>query len=179
MSGSEPIEIHEYDARWPARFEAERVRLERVFAPGRVRVEHVGSTAVPGLAAKPIVDLMLGVERLEEVEARVAELESLGYRYHPEHERAIPERRFFGWPAVEPRQLHVHAVAVGGEFWDRHLLFRDWLREHASVAEEYAALKRDLAERFGSDRDGYTEAKSEFIASQVAEAARARDRGPT
>jgi GrpB-like predicted nucleotidyltransferase (UPF0157 family) len=98
-------------------------------------------------------------------------LESLGYKYQPEHEVTLPERRFFGKGEPPKEQhYHLHMVEKGGEFWRRHLVFRDHLRKHPEACRQYCELKRKLASEYGSDREGYTEAKTSFIESVVARA---------
>jgi len=110
-------------------------RLLALCVPAPVRVEHVGRTAVLGLAAKPIVDMMLGVRRLADVERRIPVLEADGWEYVPEHERIFPDRRFFARPVPRPRTHHLHAVEVGTDFWRDHLAFRDHLRTHPADAD--------------------------------------------
>ncbi len=168
MVDPNPVVIAPYDPAWPERFERERAGLLALFEPGTARVEHVGSTAVPGLGAKPIIDMLLGVERIEAVEARIPRLEARGYAYLAEHEAALPERRFFARPRVPPRAFHLHAVELSTPFWERHLRFRDALRARPELAHEYEALKTDLARRLGADRDRYTEAKTAFIEAALA-----------
>ena len=169
MAPPEPVEIHPYDPAWPEGFAAERERLLGLFGPGEARVEHVGSTAVPGLAAKPILDLLLGVGALAVVEARIPALEALGYEYIPRHEAIFPERRFFARPAPRPRPRthHLHAVVIGTPFWNDHLRFRDRLRAEPELARAYEALKRELAGRHREDREAYSEAKTDFVRSAL------------
>lgn len=168
-----------YDERWPARFAREKARLEAALAPYVLAIEHVGSTAVVGLAAKPTVDILVGIFRLSDAPRLVARMEKLGYAHVQKFEEEIPERRYFHYPAAggEANLFHVHMVEVGSPFWERHLLFRDFLRSHAEAAREYEALKRRLAEVHGSDRDAYTAAKTEFISKVEGEARAERAKG--
>ena len=168
------VEIAPYDPGWPARFETEKVALLAIFETADVFVEHVGSTAVPGLGAKPIVDLMLGVDRLETVETHIPALADAGWQYISEHETQLPERRFFAKPPERPRAFHLHAVERGAHFWARHLLFRDHLRAHPEDAQAYEQLKRRLAARYGRDREGYTDAKTDFIDDTITRARQGR-----
>lgn len=158
-----PIVVVPYDPAWPHRFEPERAALASIFPPPLASIEHIGSTAVPGLGAKSVIDIMLGVGELSLVDERITKIEDLGYEYVPEYEEKLPGRRYFRKPRVRPRSHHLHAVPRGGEFWSRHLRFRDILRGNPDVAREYFALKRRLARRHGDDRIAYTEAKSQFI----------------
>ena len=162
-----PVEIVAYSADWPQRFAAEREILARVFPPGAFTIEHIGSTAVPGLGAKPIVDILIGAPAIAEIEARIAAMDALGYRYVPEHEAELPHRRFFEKPVRRPRQYHVHAVRKDSTFRREHLAFRNALRADTALAAEYLALKRALAARYCSDREGYTDAKAAFIRAVV------------
>ena len=166
----EPVVVVPYDPGWVARFAAERDRLLTLFAPGAVRIEHVGSTSVPGLAAKPVVDVMLGVPRLADLERRIPALEAQGWVYVPEHEAVFPERRFLARPRTPPRSHHLHAVELGTPFWNDHLAFRDRLRAHPDEAAAYGRLKAKLATRHRNDRMAYTEAKTGFIAGVLSRA---------
>lgn len=165
-----PIAIIDYEPSWPALYEDERRRILRAIEGVVVAIEHVGSTAVPGLAAKPIIDIMAGLHSLADAPRTFATLEAMGYEYVPQDEVYIPERRYFRKPRTRPRTHHLHMVEVRSEFWRRHLLFRDFLRAHSEVAREYAALKRTLADRYGSDGLAYTDAKAPFIESVLARA---------
>jgi GrpB-like predicted nucleotidyltransferase (UPF0157 family) len=162
-----PIAIADYDPRWAAMYADESARVQNAAGEWLLNIEHVGSTSVPGLAAKPIVDMMPGLRSLDDAPQIVSAMEGLGYQYIPDYEDELPERRYFVRPPGRgyrhKRLFHVHAVETTSAFWRRHLAFRDYLRTHAETADEYAALKRRLAAEYGSDRVGYTEAKTEFI----------------
>jgi len=136
--------------------------LAAIGLPG-VAVEHVGSTAVPGLAAKPIIDILVGLRSLRDAAAVIPPLEGLGYQYLPEREIETPERRFLARPKTKPRLCHIHMVEVGSDFSERHLLFRDYLRAHPDAAREYEDLKRALAAQFRENREAYTEGKTPFV----------------
>ena len=166
MTDGTPIELVAYSPAWPLRFDAERTALAAIFPPD-FRIDHIGSTAVPGLAAKPIIDILIGAPALAQVESRIAAMQASGYRYRPEFEAELPLRRYFVKPADSPQEFHVHAVATDGEFWTAHLLFRDALCADLALAAEYAALKRALAARHRGDRDSYTAAKAPFIRATV------------
>lgn len=164
------IVIVPYDANWPRRFEEERAVLASVFAGSGAVVEHIGSTSVPGLGAKPVIDVMVGVVALSDVEGRMPALEDAGYEYVQKYEAQLPERRYFRKPRTGSRAFHVHCVVKGSEFWVRHLAFRDYLREHPASAAAYDELKRDLAARV--TKADYTDAKSPFIESVLTAAMR-------
>jgi GrpB-like predicted nucleotidyltransferase (UPF0157 family) len=165
--------IVESNPLWPILFEQEAARIWQVLGNDIVvAIEHIGSTAVPGLAAKPIIDLMVGVNSPEIAPTVVPLLEAIGYVYWRENPH--PERMFFvkGMPPFGvQRTHHLHIVEVYGEFWQR-LLFRDYLRSHPEEAQRYEALKRDLAKRFHTDRESYTNGKSEYIESVMEKARR-------
>jgi GrpB-like predicted nucleotidyltransferase (UPF0157 family) len=167
--GTQPIEVVDYDPSWPRRYEEERDRIAAALGDAVVAIEHVGGTAVPGLPAKPVIDLMVGVEDIERAGPAVAGLINLGYEYVPEFESQLPQRRYFR--RGSPETHHVHMVAVGSDFWEEHLLFRDYLRSNPQAAEEYGKLKRGLADRFRFDRDAYRAGKVPFI-DTVVDAAR-------
>jgi len=164
------IAIADYDPRWPELYQEEKRRILEVIGDLVAAIEHVGSTAVPDLAAKPIIDIIVGVHRLEDASRCVGPLIAMGYEYVPQYETYIPERRYFRKPKERPRTHHLHMVETTSEFWRRHLAFRDFLRSHPDVAREYAQLTRQLATRYGADGFGYAEAKSPFIKSVLARA---------
>ena len=165
-----PVVIVGYDPRWPTSYAEERERILAVVRDLIIGIEHIGSTAVPGLGGKPIIDIMGAVRQLEDAERCIQQLQSIGYEYVPEYNEFIPERRYFHKGPPEARTFHLHMVELTSEFWERHLLFRDWLRSHPEDAQEYDELKRGLADRFGRDREGYTEAKGPFIEAVVVRA---------
>ena len=167
-SVEDPVVVIPYDEAWPALFEEERERIERAIGPLVGEIEHVGSTAVPGLAAKPVIDIMVGVKSLDDTPILVERLEAMGYEYVPEFERQMPQRRYFRKLRQGRRTHQIHLVERSdAAFWDRHVLFRDYLRRHPRVAEEYALLKHELSGRFRKDRAAYTEAKTAFIREAV------------
>lgn len=166
-----PVRIVDYDSSWPKLFEKEKRLILSVIGHVVVSVEHIGSTSVLGLGAKPIIDMLVAVHHLGDAEMCIEPLRTIGYKYEPEHEAQIPERRFFnkGQPPAE-QHYHLHMVELTSDFWKRHLLFRDYLRTHPEAAQQYQRLKRQLAAEYTTNREGYTEAKASFIESIVAKA---------
>ena len=153
-----------------ARFEEERAALERSIGNWAVGgIHHVGSTAVPGLDAKPIIDILVGVDDLEGSRACFDPLAGLDYLYAPYLEE---EMHWFCKPHPSRRTHHLHLVPAGLRRFADELAFRDRLRADPDAAARYAALKRELASRLGDDREGYTEAKGDFILAALAQAAR-------
>ena len=164
--------IAPYDPGWPRAFEDERGRLAAALGTVANRIEHNGSTAVPGLAAKPIIDIQISVARLSSFDAYAQPLAALGYTHVP---HADDDRcPFFHRPAAWPHTHHVHVVETGGEEERRTLAFRDYLRHHDDLAREYEALKRALAARVGFDaapaREAYAMAKTAFVERVLARA---------
>jgi GrpB-like predicted nucleotidyltransferase (UPF0157 family) len=164
------IRIVEPDPAWAGAARAELERLAAALGPVAVRLEHVGSTAVPGLAAKPILDLQLSVASLDPLSAYAEPLARLGYLYVPDPE--MPDYRFFGRPPERPRTHHLHVCRAGGDQERRHLAVRDFLRAHPSEAASYAALKRAVAERHPQDRLAYMAGKDRYVSGLEARALR-------
>ena len=162
------VRIVPYDPAWPLLARAELLRVAEALGDVAVRLEHMGSTAVPGLAAKPIVDLQVSVGAVERRDRYVAPLEGLGYLFVPAPRS--PEWHFFAKPPERPRTYHLHVCKVGSEHELRHLAVRDFLRAHADEAARYAALKREAAARHPQDRLGYIEAKEEYVIALEARA---------
>src|SRR5205823_5671 len=160
-SHQSPIVVTDYDEDWPLHFEQIAQPVRRVVADLGAQVEHVGSTAVPGLAAKPIIDIDVVVGAAEDVPAAIERLRSLGYVY--QGNKGIAGREAFMWPRGA-RPHHLYVVVQGSPPYLDHVEFRDYLRDHPEVASAYAALKSTLAERHGDDRLGYTDAKEELVA---------------
>jgi GrpB-like predicted nucleotidyltransferase (UPF0157 family) len=155
------IHVAPYDPLWPREFEAEADRILRACDDLSILLEHVGSTAVPGLSAKPIIDIAAGVPPRASRAPYIAALISLGYEHLGAH--GVPGRDYFR--RGTPRTHHVHMVSWSSGTWRDHLFFRDYLRAHSDVAQEYAVLKRELAAQFPDDRQRYMEEKAPFIKS--------------
>ena len=179
-----PIVIADYDPVWPQRFERERAEVLRVCgALSFARIEHVGSTAVPGLAAKAIIDIMPGLRSLDDAPTLIAPLASIGWEYVPEHERpsaideGMPFRRYFRKDVNGERAFHMHMLEVTSDFWAAHLLFRDFLRISPDDAREYERVKRIVAAEYNATLTpssninlGYTDKKSDCINAIMAKA---------
>jgi GrpB-like predicted nucleotidyltransferase (UPF0157 family) len=161
--GSERQDIHvelaAYDSCWPARYEQWRDRLDGALADTALRIEHVGSTAVPGLPAKPVIDVQVSVADLDDESRYVTQIERAGVQLRS---RDVLHRFFRPFPG-QPRDVHVH-VCQAGSGWEReHLLFRDYLRNHADARDAYAQVKQEAARAWRDDRIAYTEAKTAVI----------------
>lgn len=166
---SPQIVIADYSPQWPILYEKEKAEILGAIGDKIAAIEHIGSTAVPGLGAKPIIDIMVALHQLVDAQECISPLREIGYEYVPEYEDTMPERRYFRKGPPESHR-HLHMAELTSDFWRRNLLFRDFLRTHTNVARQYYELKKDLAAKYGADRDGYTEAKTEFIESVVARA---------
>jgi GrpB-like predicted nucleotidyltransferase (UPF0157 family) len=165
MVVDQPVQLVAYDRSWPDRARAEAAALEDVLRPWLAgRVEHVGSTAVPGLEAKPTIDLMAPVPDLEAAREAFAPLAELGYLYAPHR----PHLHWFCKPSPAVREFHLVLVEPTDPEWAARLRFRDRLRSDPALAAAYVALKCELAARFPDDREAYTDAKAAFVAGTSA-----------
>ncbi len=153
-----PVRVVEYDSSWPAAFEAERTRLVPLLEGAEIH--HIGSTAVPGLAAKPIIDMIAVVNSYELPIARL--VADAGYQYPRAFNATLTKRKFLCYPRADWRTHHMHLIDDPDEL-TRYLRFRDRLRADPAVAHQYDRLKRELAERHRHDREAYTEGKSDFV----------------
>jgi len=166
------IIIQDYDPRWPQLFETLRSRIECVIQEMASAIEHVGSTAVPGLAAKPIIDMDVVLISATDLPVAIAKLGSVGYEHRGD--LGVAGREAFRSPTNDLRH-HLYVCPSSSPEYRRHISFRDYLRTHPTDANNYARLKRELVRKFGDDREAYTKAKSMF----VAEILRRVDKTPT
>ena len=158
----EAIHLSEYDPTWPEAFETEAGALRRLLEEWITGgVHHVGSTAIPGMIAKPVIDIMIGVSTLEDSRPCIDVLRGAGWWYAPYRPDTM---HWFCRPSPARRTHHLHLVPTGSHWYQAELEFRDYLIAHRVDADRYARLKQDLAARFPNDREAYTDGKSEFIA---------------
>jgi GrpB-like predicted nucleotidyltransferase (UPF0157 family) len=155
----QPIEVVAYDQTWPERFEAWRGRLAALLGPVALRIEHVGSTSVPGLTAKPVVDIQISVADLGDEDRYVPSCEAAGLQFRLRDD----EHRYFQPPPGQPREVHVHVCQQASEWEGVHLLFRDYLRFSPDAREAYATAKHEAGRVWRNDRPAYTEAKTAVI----------------
>ena len=165
----EPVVIVPYDPQWPLQFDQERRLLAAALGDHALVIEHFGSTSVPGLCAKPVIDILVLVAEFEPDQFYIDALAPLGYFHHNWQDQ--PEHHLF-FRKGTPRTHHLHIVRQGGAEHLRHLAFRNYLRRHPAVADEYARLKLDLAEKYANQREIYTESKTGFIRQIEAKAMR-------
>jgi len=162
----EPVQVVPYDPAWPTRFETEKALLKGAIGPWVTGgTHHVGSTAVPGLAAKPVIDILVGVKDLQSSRACFGELAKLGYQYAPYR---ADEMHWFCKPNPARRTHHLHLVPTGSNRYRDELAFRDILRTRSDLAQRYQTMKQKLAAEHRNDREAYTEAKQAFIAGALA-----------
>lgn len=168
MSEEEPIRLEDYNSGWISKFAAEKELLQNTLG-SRVSggIEHVGSTAVPALIAKPIIDIMVGVEELEKARECIPLLEKIGYLYAP---YKTDRMHWFCKPSLQRREFHLYLIEPSHPEWKARIAFRNYLSSHPETAAEYAALKKELAAKFEHDREAYTDGKSNFIKSIVEKA---------
>ena len=163
-----PLIVVAYDPAWPQAFAAARAEILEAVGPDVKCVEHVGSTSVEGLDAKPIIDILVGVKDWHEATVTIAPLERVGWEFRGE--RGIPRRHYFvKRTATGRRTHHLHMLEVGTDRYTEMLAFRDYLRVHPDAAAQYAALKRALASRPLPQRGDYTDAKAPFIQDVLAQ----------
>lgn len=153
------VKLEPHSEQWHQLFAEEEARLRKVIGDYVIAIEHIGSTSICGISAKPIIDMAVSVEKIADGERCVKPLEDVGYEYRGEH--GIAGRRYF--VKGEPRTHHLHMVESGSDFWRSHLLFRDYLRLSPKAAEEYEKLKKQLAQKYVENREAYQKGKTVFI----------------
>ncbi|MFL5763142.1 MAG: GrpB family protein [Bacteroidia bacterium] len=161
------IELSPYNPDWPYMFTAEKELISANFPEKDFSIEHIGSTAVSGLKAKPVIDILIGLSPSlpADITPIANHLRVLGYKYIEKYNLMIPERRYFTKEVNGKPTHHIHIVAMHSDFWNRHLFFRDQLRENPAIREQYERLKTDLAKQQWNSGNDYADAKSDFIRS--------------
>jgi len=157
------VELILHDPTWADKYQEEADRLTAVLSPEIIAIHHIGSTAIPNIFAKPIIDILIEVKEINRIDHYNDQLATLGYAAHGEH--GIPGRRYFSKNTESAHTHHVHIFQVGNPEIDRHIKFRDHLITHPDEAQAYSQLKTELTKIFPEDVDQYTEAKSGFIQS--------------
>ena len=169
--GAGSIVVSEYDPNWPALFQQESIRIKKALGSYALAIEHMGSTAVPGLPSKPIIGLLVGVPSLEEAKKRcIGPIEELGYIYIPEYGSWLPGELFFRKGPPGPWTHHVHLMEPSYSRWEALLVFRDYLRAHPEAAQAYADIKRALAHSSVDDIEAYRTGKHIFVEETTAKA---------
>lgn len=155
------VEVVSYRKEWTELFEDEKKMLEEVFSPAETEIYHIGSTSVPGLSAKPIIDILLAADSLEEIEKVTPAIVAAGYE--AKGENGIPRRRYFQKSENGIRKVHLHSYEKGSPELHRHLVFRDYLRAHPDEAKRYAEVKERAAGKHEFDIESYIEEKAPLV----------------
>lgn len=158
-----PVILAPSDPSWPDAYTLEAALIRSALSDWLPGLEHIGSTSVPNLCAKPTIDILGGLRHLEDATHILEPLAGLGYIYIPEYEDTLPERRYFDKNRTSEDGFHLHVVEIDSYFWRRHIAFRDYLRSHPEAVREYDELKTRLARECGPDREKYTDSKTEFV----------------
>ncbi|MCG3226558.1 MAG: GrpB family protein [Candidatus Heimdallarchaeota archaeon] len=155
------VKLKDYNKEWSNLFDKEAKLISSAISNYLVDIQHIGSTAIPNTVAKPIIDMAVAIDNLSNIEQVVTLLEEEGYEYRGE--QGIPDRHLFVKGDEESRTHHIHVMVNTSYEWKKHILFRDYLRQHTLEAEQYSELKKKLADKFELDREKYTDGKEEFI----------------
>ncbi len=166
------VEIVDYNPEWIEMYNQTKELFLNSFGDKIAAIEHIGSTSVPGLGAKPVIDILVGVKKLDDAESFIPDMESLGFEYVSKYEDVMPERRYFVKRGNKTSTHHIHTVEVSNPFWTRHLMFRDYLRTNDDVRDSYYTLKKELSLKEWSSGNEYADAKTVFIKGIEKEAAR-------
>lgn len=167
------VRLVAYDPEWKRLFEAEKASLIEVLGTKTLDIQHIGSTSIPGMPAKPIIDIAIAVTDFEEAMGCIRLIEELGYEYKGEF--GMPRRHYF--VKGEPRLFHVHMSEIDSLEWQNTILFRDYLCTHEEAAKEYAELKAALASKYPRDREAYLEGKTAFVEGVIRLAGEEREVG--
>ena len=173
---SRPVEVVAHNRTWSEQFRAEAAQLARLFEPEVIAIHHIGSTAIPGIKAKPIIDLLVEVNDIARIDDYNSAMTRLGYQ--PKGELGIRGRRYFSKDTAGMRSHQVHAFGHGDPEIERHILFVDFLIVHPDQAQAYSELKEKLVARYPTDPHAYNEAKTEFIQEIDEQAVAWRDNHP-
>lgn len=158
-----PIHVEPYNPNWPKMFLEEKARILPFIENHILAIEHTGSTSVPGLGAKPIIDICVGTATIEDVDACIKPLIQAGYEWREKTVVEIPARKFLKRYTDVNTGFHIHVSTVDSDFWKEHIWFRNYLRKYPSEAETYWNLKNQLANEFRNDRKAYLDGKNELI----------------
>ncbi|MFA4954430.1 MAG: GrpB family protein [Patescibacteria group bacterium] len=161
------VRLVAYDPEWATLFETETVQLKALLGDALLGIEHVGSTAIPGMDAKPILDLMVAVKAIDDYATYTEQLSGLGYVFRQDN-RDEQEHVLFVKGPEEKRTHYLKLTTLNSDFWREHILFRDYLIQHTERAAEYQQLKRNLLEKHADERARYTEEKAAFIKQTIA-----------
>lgn len=156
------VKLVQHQASWTERYEREKLAIRELLGNSVKDIQHIGSTAIPGIMAKPIIDILLGVKSLRWAKSRMNKLTILGYTFRPQPEKNRRQLLYVKGPESK-RVIYLHIVRYGGSVWKKDIYFRDQLRKNATLARRYEKLKRALAKQFPNERAKYTALKLPFI----------------
>ncbi len=162
------VRLVEYDLKWSSSFNREEKKIRKIFGKDALKIQHIGSTAIPGILAKPVIDIGLVVPSFKKVLGCVKELESIGYKIKNDDFRK--ERLFFTKGPEDKRTHYLHIGELNDYYIEDMILFRDYLRAHRAIALKYSSLKEELAKEYGDKREIYTAKKEKFIEGIVKKA---------
>lgn len=161
------VKLMPYDPKWPDLFNKEKALLQKTFGDQILAIEHIGSTAIPGISAKPIIDIEIGVESLDVARDMKEKFEKIGYEHRPfvpgYTKEEMQWEELYAKGPEEKRTYYVHVTIYDDSHWKNDLFFRDYLRQNLSVAKDYTELKQKLAKKYTNDRRSYTDGKDSFI----------------
>lgn len=166
------VNLSDYNPDWALQFEDEKKKINEAIGDKLIEIEHIGSTSINGLGSKPIIDIMAGVNDLNEVDPLVTPLRKIDFEYVPKPE--LKERRFFRKGLRGQGTYHLHIYEFGSVEWNEKILFRDYLSLHSEAAKEYNSLKKELVSKYRFDRPTYTKKKEPFIKSIIEKARKER-----
>lgn len=165
------VKLLHHNHKWAELFEKERKLLKKTFGDAIIAIEHVGSTAIPGIPAKPIIDMNIGVKSLKVAREMKNRFEKLWYEHRPfvpgKTKKELKWQELYVKGPETKRTHHAHVTVYGNNYWKNDILFRDYLRQNSSRAKKYAKLKMKLAENYANDREKYTKSKKQFIDQTV------------
>lgn len=166
------LKLEPYDPEWVVFFDDEKNKIRNTIGQSILTIEHIGSTSIKSMCAKPIIDIAIGLEKYDDGFKCVEPLKSIGYLFLGELGR--PKRHYFRTDS-DTVKCHIHMYEISNEDYLNHILFRDYLRNHVEEARKYAALKKNLLQECGNDREKYTEGKAEFINGVLQKARKAKE----
>ncbi len=170
---SAPVIIVKYNPKWPELFREERKKILVKIVGLGIQVEHIGGTAVPGLGAKPIIDIMIGIEGLSDAEKCITLLEEIGYILKAKSVEDVSERKALA-KSINGTKIHIYIVEANTDNWEKNILFRNYLLAHPETAKEYNKLKVELAKNYKNDQIAYTKGKAKFIKKVESKASKER-----
>ncbi|TET77291.1 MAG: GrpB family protein [Candidatus Heimdallarchaeota archaeon] len=162
------VKLKPYNPQWKEFFKKEKKLISSVITAFLIDIQHIGSTAIPNIVAKPIIDVAVAIDSLDNIEKIIPPLENIGFIYRGE--QGIPDRHMFVKGGENYRTHHLHVMQKDHYEWNKHILFRDYLKKHPNDAKQYSELKQKLFLKYGNDREKYTESKSEFIQNIIEKA---------